>query len=532
MITGSRAAMAAAFLLGLAGGAMAQPAQPAPAVHPDTPAPECERRVGFDRNAVMPGYLSEEAGQRVCIPFMPTAQFAPAGYRGEFHADEFTDARIRARWVACRADATCAAAARAGAVTFTSEERRRTGTVDPHGLIDPHGTVDLRAIRRPGYFARAPFAEPIASAEPRTFTVEFTAPRDSYERLHLNRHDPIRLRGWYMEGEGLAVGAGRRRALVVMVNGGGNEMTGIDDPGANGVMRNAAGTWVPDPSAATRSEQPGMRHWRGFAAALVAAGFDVLLTDRRGNGISGGVSGFNTAEQARDIFRQLHQLDTGEGLRMLTPGGEVLEGRAAGGRLLAGMGASGIPVVLMGYSRGSYTAAWAMHQNFVEDCDRDHPGTACGTARGQPNIRGAILYGPNSGGLGWRLAGHDMVEAALRVERHTTYYPDGEVFAGIEQWPALMVAKGTYDYVEGLEGSLQAFQRARGLREIHTFRGPHQLNTQAPEAMRMVGERVAAFARAAVLGEPAAEGFREPRDLRELVISSTPIWSATTDAMP
>ena len=46
------------------------------------------------------------------------------------------------------------------------------------------------------------------------------------------------------------------------------------------------------------SEQHGMRHWRGFVAALNAAGFDVLITDPRGNGISDGVAGFNTAEQA------------------------------------------------------------------------------------------------------------------------------------------------------------------------------------------------------------------------------------------
>ncbi|MGG5808720.1 hypothetical protein [Falsiroseomonas sp. CW058] len=521
----TRAALAAAFTLGLASAAAAQ----APAVHPGTPPPDCERQVGYDRNGAMPGYLAEEGGRRVCIPFMPTAQFAPAGYRGDWHAENFTDARIRARWVACRAEEACARAARAGAAIFTSAERRRTGTVDPAGLIDPQSNdVDLRAIRRPAFFGRAPFGEPIAAAEPRSFVVEFAAPRDSYERTHLRLETSIRLRGWYIEGAGVETGGTRRRALVVMNNGGGNEMTGLDDPDVTGLARNAQGAWVPDAVAAARNEQPGMRHWRGFAAAFNAAGFDVLLTDRRGNGISGGVSGFNTAEQARDMFRMLHQLETGEGLRMLTPGGELLEGAAAGGRLLAGLGANGIPVVVAGYSRGSYATAWAMHQNFVEDCDRDRPGTACRPPRGQPNIAGAILYGPNSGGLGWRLAGHDMVEAALRVERNTTYYPDGEVLAGIARWPALMVVKGTYDYVEGLEGSLAAFQRARELREIHLFRGPHQLATQSPDAMRVAGERMAAFARAAVLGLPAAEGAREPADLREAVLSSSRFWDRTT----
>ena len=220
-----KAAMAALLALALGQGtAMAQPRM---AVHPGTPPPDCERQVGFDRNAVMPGYQAMENGETVCIPFMPTAQFTPDGFRGEFHADEFTDARIRARWVACRAEETCAAAARRGAVTFTSAERRRTGSVDSNGLVDPQGEVDLRAIRRPAFFGLAPFQEAIAAAESRAFTVEFTVPRDSYERLHLNRHDPIRLRGWYLEGEGIAAGAGRRRALVVMATGAGKTRTVI-----------------------------------------------------------------------------------------------------------------------------------------------------------------------------------------------------------------------------------------------------------------------------------------------------------------
>jgi hypothetical protein len=77
---------------------------------------------------------------------------------------------------------------------------------------------------------------------------------------------------------------------------------------------------------------------------------------------------------------------------------------------------AGIPVVLAGYSRGSYATAWAMHKNFVEDCDRDVPDGACRPPLGRANIKGVILYGPNSAGVGYRLAGHDMIEAALRTE--------------------------------------------------------------------------------------------------------------------
>ncbi len=402
--------------------------------------------------------------------------------------------------------------------------------MDPGTPVDPEAEVDLRTLRRPATFAAPAYNEPVAQAEARTWTVEFTVPRDSYERLHLHKDGTIKLRGWYLEGAGVADGAGPpRRALVILNNGGGSELTAIDDPRSVAVQADAAGRYTLNKQPDALSEQFGMRHWRGFAAALNEAGFDVLVTDRRGNGISGGVAGFNTAEQARDTFRELDAMEGGNGLRLLMPVSEVLAGKDATGRLMAGMRAVEIPVVLASYSRGSYAVAWAMHQNFVEDCDRDLPGGGCRPALGRPNVKGAILYGSNSGGLGTCVAGHDMVEAALREEYNTTYYVDSDVFAHIGDWPALMIAKGTWDYVEGLEGSLAAYRRAREPREIFVFHGPHVLATQSPENMRLVGARMAAFATAAVLGRPTVPGAHAPRDLRDLVLSSPDHWESTTN---
>lgn len=334
----------------------------------------------------------------------------------DFYLTEFSDTAIRRRWEACRQDPACHEQAIAGAKPFISYEPQVVGQVDPFGRIDLKGEVDLRSIRRPGYFARPPYAEPIGRAEAGTTTVEFTVPRDSYERRHLGKEGTIKLRGWYMKGSGVADGDGpKRRALVIMNDGGGGELTAIDDPRATGVEQDAAGRYVLQPHSDGLSEQHGMRHWRGFVAALNEAGFDVLVTDRRGNGISGGVAGFNTAEQANDMFRELDQMETGDGLRILTPSGEVVAGKAAGRRLMGGMTATAIPVVLAGYSRGSYAVAWAMQKNFARDCDLDVPDGACRPTLGRPNIKGTILYGPNSAGLGYGLAGQDMVEAALRT---------------------------------------------------------------------------------------------------------------------
>ena len=495
-------------------------------VNPGIPAPDCTLHVNYDRNAVLPGYRSGP----LCLPFMPTNQLIPPGRGPEFYVTEFSDAAIRRRWAICQQDAACRARALAGAKPFISFEPRAVGQVDRFGAFDPEGVVDLRQIRRPGYFAGAPYAEPIAQSEPRTTTVEFTVPRDSYERRHLGKQGTIKLRGWYLQGGGVsAVDGSKRRALVIMNNGGGNELTAIDDPRASGVGRDAAGKHVLQPGTDGMSEQHGMRHWRGFIAALNEAGFDVLVTDRRGNGISGGVAGFNTAEQANDIFRELDQMETGDGLRVLTPSGEMLEGFAAAGRLTRGMNATAIPVVLAGYSRGSYAVAWAMQKNFVRDCDLDVPGGACRPALNRPNIKGAILYGPNSAALGYRLAGHDMVEAALRMEYNTTYYVDSDVFAGIGKWPGVLIVKGIWDYVEGLEGSLEAYRNAREPKEIFVFRGPHPLATQNAESMRRVGARMVAFARAAVLGQDGVEGARAPANLKDLVLASSDHWELTTE---
>ena len=152
----------------------------------------------------------------------------------------------------------------------------------------------------------------------------------------------------------------------------------------------------------------------------------------------------------------------------------------------------------------------------------------CRPARGWANIKGAILYGPNSGGLGYRVAGHDLIEAALRSDYNTTYYPDGRVLANVGKWPALQVVRGTWDYVEGLEGSFDAYNRASGLKDIFVFLGPHALNTQIARdhaARRRAHGRLRQGRRARAQG---GGGRVTPANLRELVASSPIHWETTT----
>jgi hypothetical protein len=75
---------------------------------PPAPPAECEARVGYDRDRVMSGYiLPTAAGPRTCIPFSTVAAYPPPGYKGDFYVDEFSDARMREQWAACKQEKAC-----------------------------------------------------------------------------------------------------------------------------------------------------------------------------------------------------------------------------------------------------------------------------------------------------------------------------------------------------------------------------------------------------------------------------------------
>jgi len=66
---------------------------------PMFPPPECRAYVAYDRDMVLPGYiLPTSAGPRTCIPFTSVRARKPAGYRGDFYVDDFTDEKLRKRW--------------------------------------------------------------------------------------------------------------------------------------------------------------------------------------------------------------------------------------------------------------------------------------------------------------------------------------------------------------------------------------------------------------------------------------------------
>jgi pimeloyl-ACP methyl ester carboxylesterase len=536
----SRAAgcILAAFV-GLAGCTLNNaPPREARAAPPPT---DCSARVGADRNAELPGYrLPRAAGSTVCVPLLLTANRPPADYAGrDFHVDEFTDAKLRARWSACKADAACFRRIDAQMQRWLPPNKERatrsTGVVDPSGRIDPDGEVDLRQIRRPAFFAKAPYDEAIAEAEPRSYTVEFSAPRDTFERVALKMHDTIKLRGWYLEGTGVDDGkGGKLRALVIMASGGSGQLTAIQHPDEKPYRIDPATgktVGIAFPNATT--ESMGQRWWRENLHALNAAGFDVLAYDRRGEGLSGGFSDTHTLEQGEDVFRVLEQLESGRGMRMLTPSGQLLEGAEAGGRLLAGMKANRIPIILGGYSRGSMSTAWAMTKNFAESCSYDMSSVRCAPPKGLKNIKGAILLASFASGAGYVPASPDLADrnlfaAGMAAEHHIVFYPSSATLAGMDRWPAAFFGKGLWDRAESVEGTIAAYRRIRGPKEIVVARGPHSMESWAPADLRYLQERMVAFAKRVVTGGTRVPDAKPWSDLKSLVATTPDSWEPSS----
>ena len=508
---------------------------------PNPPPTDCRAWVGADRNHELSGYrLPQPNGRTVCVPLGVNAYRPPAGYAGrDYYVDEFTHARLKERWRACKADIACFARIDAQMQRWLPPNKARstrsTGTVDPSGKIDPEGIVDLRQIRRPAFFAKAPYAESIARADARTFVVEFTVPRDAFERVELKMTDPVKLRGWYIEGRGVDDGkGGTTRALVVMAPGGGGQLTAIQHPDEKAYRIDAATGKTVDvrfPNATT--ETMGQRWWRENLDALHQAGFDVLAYDRRGEGISGGFSDTHTLEQGEDVFRVLAQLDSGNGLRLLTPGGRVLEGGGAAGKLLGGLVSTRIPILLGGYSRGSMSTAWAMAMNFSGVCNGGTPVPECAVAKGLANIKGAILLSSFASGPGYLPASPDLADrnlflGGMAADHHIVFYPSSAPLAGMHQWPAAFFGKGLWDRAETLQGTVAAYDRIRGAREIVVARGPHSIETWPESDQRYLRERMVAFAKVAIAGGTTVPGARPWSDLKELVATTPDSWEPSS----
>jgi hypothetical protein len=548
---------------------------------------ECVARVGYDRDMVLPGYiLPTSAGPRTCIPFSSTAARPPAGYKGDFYVDEFTDQKLRDRWDECEkhhechervfeqvmkrhppnkefhlvADFPFVKAAYGNAKHGDHDgDKDKDDDHKPHkdhaekdardfyllGKVDEKGgDTDLSAIRRPGFFARAPYKESIASDDGHTWIVEFTAPAEAYEKMHEHVNADIRIRGWYMRGAGIPDGkGGRKRTLIVMIGGGGDRIAAIDDPSDKAyAIDPLSGLTNPDddwPNKTTGAK--GMAAWRGMYHSLNAQGYDVLAMDRRGIGISGGYSDTNTLQQGHDILNIVKALRTGEGMRALSPTGAVTKGHDAAADVHGGAPDAGLPVFLMGSSRGTMASSWAMTINFDKDCSYDLPKITCGPAWKDPHIKGAILVADFSSGVGYlplettnkddgRGPGRDrgLFIGGIEDEHNIVFFPSSATLAGISKWPSAFFARGLWCYADGLEGEMDSYSRVNGLKDLVVVRGPHPYETWPDIEKKRVQDRIAAYVNAVVLGKSEIAGRRTWSNMKELVATSSDVWEPST----
>jgi len=510
---------------------------------------ECEARVGYDRDLILPGYLlPTSAGPRTCIPFTSTAAQVPAGYRGDFYVDEFTDAKLRERWSQCKADKACYDRVYKQ-VMARHPPNREYNDSDPHhrfllGKVEEKGgDTDLKTVRRPGFFAAAPYNEPIAAADAQTWIVEFTAPAEPYERLHKNLTAEIKLRGWYIRGAGVDDGKrGKVRALVIMSGGGGDRVTAIDDPGDTLYAidpKTGDSNLNSFPNKTTGAK--GQSAWRRVQDSLHRAGFDVLAFDRRGIGVSGGYSDTNTLQQGRDLLDIVASLRTGKGLRALSPRGETIHGRLAATAIRGITPDAGLPVLLLGNSRGTMATSWAMTMNFDKDCSYDLAQIACKPPVGDRAIKGAILVAEFSAGAGHvpaqttavddgRGPGRDrgLFIGGIEVEHNIVFFPSSAPLAGIAKWPNAFFARGLWCYASGLEGTIDAYNRVQGLKDLVVVRGPHPYETWPEQEQQRTQERMIAYAQAVVLGRKTIEGRRSWSNMKELVATTSDVWEPST----
>ena len=497
-------------------------------VDPKSPAPECKADIHWDANSKgWPGYYADDADGRHCVAFTPTPRFAPAGYRGDFYVDEFTDAKVRAAWAACvKQGPACSDPVRALAkVLIGSPPFAATGTVNPFGKIDPNGNVNLADIRRPKFFGQAPYGEEIANLDGRTWIVEVEVPSERYEHetLGVPASKTWKLRGWYIEGKGVEDGQGKVvRPLVVLVGGRSIETTAIQNP-------NDAHVWVYNAETGNydagtfpgSTEKWGLAHWREYLRKLNDAGFDVMTVDKRGHGISGGLDNANTVEQGRDVFRAIDALESGKGLRIAGPDGVTLSGDAAAGKLLAGQKAKDVPMLIGGASQGSLATANAMYLNFV--CDRafEEENETCRAPLGY-NVKAEIALAQFVHAAGY--TPFVLSEGLMRSEYHLPFVTTGEILGSVSKWPALFLGRGVWDKYGGLEGSLNAYGREPGLKEIAVVRGPHSENEFGPENVAHMQDRVVVFAKAVIHGESEPPGAAKFSDLKGLVLSAPAVW--------
>jgi hypothetical protein len=489
--------------------------------------PDSFAYVGHGWDCYLPAFKDVKG---VSVPFMPASFFPPIGYQRDFYVDEFTDAKIKQAWQELKVkDPEAAKKILAG---VSVKEYRLTGWLDPKGVVNGNDDLKLNDLRRPTFFGQAPYFEEIGKVDQNIYTVEFTVSRGPYEKIQLKQDDPIKLRGWFIRGKGIPVTQAKRiHALVIYISGMGEQLTAIQHPDAPRYKYNVQTKRYENfsiPNKNLQTERWGVRDLRKYLYSFNQAGFDVLAVDKRGHGVSGGVNDTDNSENAEDIFRMLDQLESGEGLTVLTPTGQLLQERETAGLLLRGISAKEVPIIIGGLSQGSQITCFAMQKNFVGWTTFNEPEQKCSPAKNY-NIKAAILLADFAGGLGY-ISKPDLKavyqEAARRVEKNTMWAPTSEILANIDKWPAVFFGHGLWDNYQSVEGTYEAYRRAKGLKELVFLRGEHLIALCGAKNNAHLINHMTEFAVRSIVNP--GKKYAELKSFKEAVLSSPPYWEASS----
>ena len=174
-----------------------------------------------------------------------------------------------------------------------------------------------------------------------------------------------------------------------------------------------------------------------------------------------------------------------------------------------------------------------MAKNYAGACSYDLPTVSCSAPKAYANIKGALLYASFVSGAGYLPEARDLADrnlflGGMAAENHVAFYPNSAVLASMHRWPAVFFAKGLWDRAESLEGTVAAYDRVRGLKEIVLARGPHSIETWPQQDLERVRDRMVAFAQAAVLSRTSLPGLQPWRNLKELVATTPERWELSS----
>ena len=144
-----------------------------------------------------------------------------------------------------------------------------------------------------------------------------------------------------------------------------------------------------------------------------------------------------------------------------------------------------------------------------------------------------MLYASFVSGAGYLPEARDLADrnlflGGMAADNRVAFYPNSAVLASMDRWPAVFFAKGLWDRAESLEGTIAAYDRVRGLKEIVVVRGPHSMETWPQPEIERVKDRMVQFAVAAVQGRTSLPGARPWSNIKELVATTPDVWEPSS----